>query len=334
LKIAYKVFGLALALGLALASGESPAQSYPSRPIKFVVGYTPGGGNDILGRMVAQKLGERLGQSVVVENKPGADSIIGTDYVAKSAPDGHTLLVSSAAMILNAALYDRVPYDTGKDFIPITMFASDPLVFAVNPSVPAATIRELIALAKTKPGQMFYSSGAPAFHVSAELFKSRAGVNIVHVPYKGSGPAITAAVAGEVPMVVVSIVPVIAQLRAGKLRPLVVTSAKRDSLLPDVPTMSEAGLDVEGGIWVGLFAPAGTPRAIVDKLYSEVSIILKSDSTQKGLATLGYDTSGTGMSPAEFNTFFRTNLSKWSKVIADLNISRKQLAKDPGKAAR
>jgi tripartite-type tricarboxylate transporter receptor subunit TctC len=200
--------------------------------------------------------------------------------------------------------------------------------------VPAATIRELIALAKTKPGQMFYSSGAPAFHVSAELFKNRAGVNIVHVPYKGSGPAITAAIAGEVPMVVVSIVPVIAQLRAGKLRPLVVTSAQRDSLLPGVPTMSESGLDVEGGIWVGLFAPAGTPRAVVDKLYSEVSIILKSESTQKGLTTLGYDTSGTGMSPAEFNTFFRTNLVKWTKVIADLNISRKQLAKEPGKAAR
>jgi len=329
MKPAYRIAGLLLASVLVFASGGTAAQSYPARPIKFVIGYPPGGSNDLLGRMVAQPLAERLGQSIFVENRPGADSIIGTEYVSKAAPDGYTLLVSSAAMILNAALYDHVPYDTEKDFIPITLFASDPLVFAVNPSVPAKTIGELIALAKAKPGQLFYSSGAPAFHVSAELFKSKAGVNIVHVPYKGSGPAITAAISGEVPMVVVSIAPVIANLRAGKLRPLAVTSPTRDSLLPDVPTMSESGLDVGGGIWVGMFAPAGTPRAIVEKLYSEVSVVLRSDAIRKNLATLGYETKGTGMSPAEFGDFVRTNLATWTRVISDLNISKKQLARNP-----
>ena len=315
------------AIYLALGAGPASAQNYPNRPIKFVVGYTPGGSNDILGRMFAQKLSERIGQPVVVENKPGADSIIGTDFVAKSPPDGYTLLVSSAAMILNAALYEKVPYDTGKDFFPVTMFASDPLVYAVNPSVQANTIAELIALAKAKPAQLFYSSGAPAFHVSAEWFKHAAGVNIVHVPYKGSVPAITAAISGEVPMVVISIVPVIQHLRSGKLRPLVVTSEHRDALLPQVPTMKESGLDVEGGIWVGLFAPAATPRPVVDKLYAELAVILKSEATLKGLTTLGYDTSGTGMSPSEFGKFFNTSLRKWTKVINDVKIQKSQLGK-------
>ena len=321
MKTTHKVLGLLLASALALACSESPAQSYPNRPIRFIVGYPPGGANDILARIVGPRLGERVGQPVVVENKPGADAMIATEYVSKITPDGYTLLVS--AMTFNPDMVDRLPYDPVKDFIPITMFVSDPLVFAVHPSVPATSINELIALAKAKPGALFYASGAPPFYVATELFKRQAGVNIVHVPYKGSGPSIAGAVAGEVPMLVVTSVPVMAQLRAGKLRALAVTGTKRNPPLPDVPTVSESGLDFEWMTWIGLFAPAGTQSAIIDKLYGELSVILKSESLKKHYASLGYETgeaSGIGMTPAEFGPFFRTSVAKWTKVSRSLGV--------------
>ena len=279
-------------------------------------------GIHLLARIVSQKLAERIGQPVVVENKPGADAIIATEYMAKAAPDGYTLMVgASGAMVINPGLYDRLPYDPVKDFIPITLFASDPLMFAVHPSVPATSIQELIALIKTKPGQLFYASGATPMRVATEHFKKQTGVNIVHVAYKGVAPAVTAAVAGEVSLVVMSIPPALAQLRAGKLRALAVTSFKRDPLLPDTPTMLESGLNFEGDInWVGLFAPAGTPSAIIDKLYGELSVILKSESLKERYASIGAGTSGIGLSPAEFGAFFRASLATWTKVTRDLNI--------------
>ncbi len=313
---------ITLWLGLALICGESMAQSYPSKPIKFVVGYPPGGSNDILARIVSQKLSERLGQSVIVDNKPGADSNIAAAFVSKAAPDGYTLLIgASGAMTFNPGLYERLPFDPEKDFIPITLFASDPLIFAVNPSFPATSLKELIAIARAKPGSLSYASGAPPMYVATELFKKLAGVDIMHIPYKGSGPSVMAAVTNEVPLVVVSIGPALAQLRSGKLRPLAVTAPQRAHLLPDTPTVLEAaGLDFEGGIWVGLFAPTGTPAAIIDKLYSELSIVLKSDSMKERFAAMGYETSGMGLPPAEFGAFFRANLAKWKKVTRDLNI--------------
>ena len=323
MKTAHKALGFFLAFALALACAVSTAQSYPSKPIRFVVGYPPGGSSDILARVVSQKLADRLGQPVVVENRPGADSIIATEYVSKAAPDGYTLLVGGIGnmTILNPDLRDRrLAYDPVKDFIPITLFATDPLVFAVHPSVPATSIKELIALAKAKPGALFYAAGAPPMQLAAEFFKKLAGVNIVHVPYKGTGPSVTAAVSGEVPLVVVSIAPALAQLRAGKLRALAVTGYKRDSLLPDTPTMSESGLDVEGGIWIGLFATAGTPGAAIDRLYSELSVILKSDSLKEHFASLGYETSEMGLSPAEFGAFFRAEIAKWAMLTKDLNL--------------
>jgi len=322
MKAACKVLGLFLAFALALACGESTAQSYPSKPIRFVVGYPPGGSSDILARIVSQKLADRLGQPVVVENRPGADSIIATEYVSKAAPDGYTLLVGGIGnmTILNPDLHDRrLAYDPVKDFIPITLFATDPLVFAVHPSVPATSIKELISLAKARPGALFYAAGAPPMQLAAEFFKKLAGVNIVHVPYKGTGPSVAAAVSREVPLVVVSIAPALAQLRAGKLRALAVTSLKRDSLLPDTPTMSESGLEFEGGIWIGLFAPAGTPSAAIDRFYSELSVILKSESLKEHFASLGYETSEMGLSPAEFGAFFRAELAKWAKLTRDFN---------------
>ena len=222
-------------------------------------------------------------------------------------------------MTFNPDMVDRLPYDPVKDFIPVTVFVADPLVFAVHPSVPATSIKELIALAKAKPGALFYASGAPPFYAATELFKKQAGVNIVHVPYKGSGPSIAGAVAGEVPMVVVTSVPVMAQLRAGKLRPLAVTSAKRTPSLPDVPTVAESGLDFEWMTWIGLFAPAGTQGAIIDRLYGELSVILKSESLKKHYASLGYETSGIGISPTEFGPFFRASVARWTKVSRSLS---------------
>jgi tripartite-type tricarboxylate transporter receptor subunit TctC len=321
MKVSCRAIGLFLAFAAAFASVESAAQSYPNRPIKLIVGYPPGGSNDVLPRMISPKLAERIGQPVVVENKPGADAAIASQYVANAAPDGYTLLVgASGQMVYNPALGYQLPYDPIKDFVPITMIGSDPIVFAVNPSFKATTIKELIALAKSKPGQMFYSSGAPPFFVATETFKRIAGVDITHVPYKGSAASVNGAVANEVPLHVGSVGPALAFIRAGKLRPLAVTSEKRDPVIPDVPTVRESGLDFEGGMWTGLYAPAGTPGAIVDKLYTELAAVLKSERLKKQFATLGYDTNGIGISPAELGAFHRAQLAKWSKAIKDYDI--------------
>lgn len=322
MKSSLQVIALFLIFTLALSPFAAVAQGYPNKPIRFVVGYPPGGATDTLTRIVAQKMTERFNHPVMVVNKAGANSIIAADYVAKSAPDGYTMLVNGPGLMSsNPGDNDRLPYDPAKDFVPITLFASDPLVFAVNPSLPVNSLKELIAMAKDQPGKLSYGEGAPPMYVAAELFKKLAGVDIVHIPYKGSGPSIMAAVTGEVPLVVVSIGPALAQLRAGKLRPLAVTAAKRASHLPNVPTVKEAaGLDFEGGVWLGLFAPAGTPRAITDKLYGELAIVLKSDSVKERLSSLGYDTDGSGMTPAEFDAFFQTNLAKWINVTKDLHI--------------
>ena len=320
MKIAYKIGGLFLAFALALTCDVSMAQDYPTKPIKFVVGYLPGGATDAVARIISPKLSERLGQPVIVENKPGAESSIATEYVAKSPPDGYTLyLGGSGGMVYNPGLHANLPYDTVKDFVAITLFASNSLVFAVHPSVAANSINELIALAKAKPGQVFYSAGATQNHVASEFFKKLAGVNIVHVPYKGGGPATTAAVAGEVSLVVTSIADTLSQVRAGKLRALAVTGQKRVAFLPDVPTVLESsGLPLEGGMWIGLFAPAGTSGAIVDRLYGDLSVVL--NGLKERLTSLGYETSATGMPPAEFETMFRSEYAKWGKVMKELDI--------------
>lgn len=323
MKTACATLSLLLWFSLAVAPGESSAQSYPSKPIKFVVGFQPGGSTDILARIVSQKLAERLGQPITVENKPGADAIIAAEYVQKAAPDGYTLFVGgTGVMVFNPGLHERLPYDPVNDFIAITLFASNPLVFAVHPSVPATTLKELIALAKAKPGGLFYGSGASAFQVAAELFKREAGVNIVHVPFKGSGPSVTAGVAGEVAMVAVEMPAALAQLRAGKLRALAVTSRKRYGIMPDIPTMEEAGLaNFVLAPWTGLFAPAATPSAVIDKLYGSLSIVLNEDSVKERFASLGME--GGGMPPAQFSAILKADLAKWSKATRELNVRAK-----------
>ncbi len=318
MKTAFRVVGLLLASALALASGASNAQGYPNKPIKLVVGFAPGGGTDILGRIVAQKLPERVGVPVTVDNKPGAGGNIGMDYVAKSAPDGYTLLVGgSASMVLIAGLYDRLPFDPLRDFSPIVQLtAGDALVFAVHPSVPANSIKELIALAKTKPGQLFYASGAAPFQIAGEFFNQLAGVKITHVGFKGAAGAVAAAVGGQTQLIVVSIASGLGQIKSGKLRPLAVTGYKRDHVLPELPTMKEAGLEnFEVPMWTGLFAPAGTPAPIIDKLYNEISVIFKSDFVKERLASMGYEPGA--LTPAEFAKLQKAELEKWTKVIRE-----------------
>jgi len=320
MKAVCKVFGLLIVSALALASGESFAQSYPSKPIRFVTGNAAGGGTDILARGIAPKLSERLGQPVIVENRPGADGIIASEFVAKSAPDGSILLVGTdGQMVLNRGLYAKLPYDPVKDFAPVIRFSATPLVIAVHPSVPATSIAELIALAKAKPGQLFYASGAPVFHVATELFKKQAGVNIVHVRYKGASPAQTAAVAGEVGVIMSSLGPMLAQLRAGKLRGLAVTSSTRYSVIPDIPTMAESGLaDFDVVPWTGLFAPAGTPRAIIDKLNTELAIVLNLDDLKDRFAATGVSLGGS--TPAELGALQQADIARWVKMLKDLNV--------------
>ena len=316
---AYKVLGLFLAFALAVAAGDSNAQSYPTRPIKMVVGFGPGGGTDILGRLVAPQLSERLGAAVTVENRPGANSNIGTDYVAKSTPDGYTLLVGgSASMALSSGLYERLPFDPIKDFIPIAQIvAGDALVLAVHPSVPANSVKELIAYAKANPGKVFYGSGAPPFQIAAEYFNKLAGVSMTHVPFKGAAGAVAATVAGETQVTVVSIASGLAQFKAGKLRMLAVTGFKRDHVLPDVPTMKEAGIaeNFEVPMWTGLFAPAGTPAPIVDKLSSQMALILKSDITKQRFDSMGYESRP--LTRAEFTKLQKDDIEKWTKVVRD-----------------
>lgn len=313
----YRALGLFVALAFACCG--SAAQTYPVKAIKLVVGYQPGGGTDSLARIVAPKLGERLGQPVMVENRPGANATIGVGYAAKADPDGYTLLVgASGEMVYAPGLYDRLAYDTAKDFIPVIQLSTNPLIFAAHPSLPVTSISELIALAKAKPGTLFYGSGAAPFQAAGELFKKQAGVNIVNVPYKGAAPSVTAAVAGEVPLLVVGLssLPLV---RSGKLRALAVTSPKRYALLPHVPTMAEAGLPgFEVVPWTGVFAPAGTPRAIIEKLNSEMMAVVRLDDVKERFTALGV--SGEGLPLPEFNALIKADLAKWPKVLREFNI--------------
>ena len=320
MKTACKVLGLFIVSAIALASGVSCAQSYPSKPIRFVTGNAAGGGTDILARGIAPKLSERLGQPIIVENRPGADGIIASEYVAKSPPDGSILLVGTdGQMVLNRGLHAKLPYDPVKDFAPVIRFSATPLVLAVHPSVPATSVAELIALAKAKPGALFYASGAPVFHVATELFKKQAGVNIVHVRYKGAAPAQTAAVAGEVGVIMSSLGPMRALLKSGKLRGLAVTSPERYAIISDTPTMVESGLaDFDVVPWTGLFAPAGTPREVIDKLNSEAAVVLNLEDLKERFAATGVSLGGS--SPAELGALQQADLARWVKMLKDLNI--------------
>lgn len=320
-----------VAIRIALAAAASAllmsvnatvqAQDYPTRPVRFVVPYVPGGGVDFVGRTLAQKLSESWAHSVIVDNRPGGGTNIGSELVARSAPDGHTLLIGGVPNTANAALYKKLSYDVVKDFSPVILLDTAPNVLAVHPSVPAKSVRELIALAKTRRGALTYASAGigSSNHLSGELFRTMAGVDIVHVPYKGGGAAVTDLLAGQISMYFGTTPSTMPHVRTGRLRALGVTTARRTPAAPDVPTIAESGLPgYEQSAWHGLLAPAGTPEAIITKLHAEVVRALRSPDVAERFAVQGIDVIGS--SPAEFAAFIRQDLAKYEKLVKTANI--------------
>ena len=303
-----------LMLSFPCASVE--AQGYPARPIRFIVPFAAGGGNDIVGRIIAEKLSEALGQPVVVDNRAGAGGIIGTNIAAKAPADGHTMLVNSISLVFNAILRKKLPYDTLNDLAPVTMMAGAPFIVLVHPSVPAKSVGELLTLARSKPGQINYASGGVGSqsHLATELLKLMTKVELAHVPYKGVGPAVSSVVGGEVQLVISPVVSALPQIKAGRLRPLAVTTIERSSLFSEVPTTDEAGVPgYEYNGWYGLLVPAGTSEPVIKRLNTEMDKILNFAAIKEQFGLLGLEPIHT--SPEAFGKRLRADFEKWGKVI-------------------
>jgi tripartite-type tricarboxylate transporter receptor subunit TctC len=304
-----------------IAPVYAASAAYPTRAIRLVVPFAPGGSNDIMARLVAQNYSESLGQPVVVDNRPGASGTIGTDVVAKAQADGHTLLMMSVTLAVNPSLRLKLPYDTRKDLLPLTLVASAPLMLVVHPSLPVKSVKDLIAHAKANPGKLNFASGGPGTtpHLAGEMFKSMAGFEMVHVPYKGGGPALVDLVGGQVQIMLENIPSTLPHAKAGRLRALAVTGLKRSALVPDLPTLDEAGLkgyEIVG--WNGLFAPAGTPKNILARIHAETVKALAKPEVQERLATLGAE--GVGSSPNDFAKFFDAEIAKWARVVKEAGL--------------
>ena len=312
-----KILALALA---ALCAGAAFAQTYPTKPLRLVIPFPPGGSNDVVGRMIAFQLSERLGKQVVADNQGGAGGIIGTEAVARATPDGHTLLLISSAYAFGASMY-KLPYDPATAFTPVALLGTGPVVLAVNAKLPVNSLQDLIALAKAKPGELNYASaGVGSFqHLASALFKLQSGLDIVHVPFKGGGPAMMDVIAGNTQIAIGSLIQTLPHIRSGRLKPLGVGSAKRVPALPDVPTISEAGVPgYEATNWWGIVAPAGTPRPVIDRLHQELTVILASSETKKRFETEGGETAQ--LSSEEFGRFISTEIVKWAKVVKEAGI--------------
>ncbi len=318
--------GLALVVllpGPLLVPGQVAAQpAWPMRPIRIIVPTSPGGGTDIVTRALGARVGEALGQPVLVENRPGAGQVLGTEIVARSAPDGYTQLMAASAIVLNQVLAKKPPYDTLRDFTPITLAASLPNVLTVHPSLPVKSVKELVALARARPGQLNYSSAGAGTspHMSMELLISMAKLDIAHVAYKGTGPATADLIAGHVQLSMPNTLTAAPHLRSGRLRALGVTSAKRAAGLPEVPTIAEAGLPGYEAIqWYALFAPAGTSREIVGRMHAEVARALQLPELRERLAADGAEAGG--MPPEAFVAFVRNEIEKWSRVVREAKLT-------------
>lgn len=313
---------IALLLACAVAPATALSQAWPSKPVRVVVAFAPGGGADIVGRMTAQHLTERLGQPFVVENRGGAGGMIGTEAVAKAPADGYTLLFGQQGPnAINPSLYAKVPYDAVKDFAPITQATVYPYVIGLHPGVPIASFRDLLEAAKAKPGTLSYGTAGlgSSAQLAGELLQRQAGIKLNHVPYKGAGPALMDAVAGQVNMVFGDAASTAAQARAGKLRALAVTGTTRLPLLPDVPTVAEAGLaGYEATAWHGWLAPAGTPPAVIARLHAEIVAILKLPAVRERLARDGIE--AVGNTPEQFAAHIRAEIDKWGKVVREAGI--------------
>jgi len=312
---------IAFAALASLAAGAAYAQQYPTKPIRLIVPFAPGGGTDITARVIALKLGDALGQTVVADNRPGANGTIGVDLCAKAAPDGYTLTMISSSHAVNVSLYTKLPYDLIKDLAPITQATRQPYALVIHPAVPAKSVKELIALAKAKPGTLNYgSSGTGGLsHLSGALLASLSGVNMVHVPYKGGFPALMDVVGGQIQMLFSTLLQSQPQIKAGRLRILAVTTAQRWPSAPEVPTMAEAGVPgYEVTQWYGILAPAKTPQPIVVKLSKEIARFLHQSDVKEKLAADGAD--AVGSTPEQFGAHVRTEVARWNKLVKQIGL--------------
>ena len=312
---------LAAVAALLLAADEASAQSYPTRSIRLVAPSTPGDAPDVIARLVAERLSTALGQQVVVENRPGTGGVVGSEVVAKAPPDGYTLIMGNAGSHgINAAVYSSLPYNILKDFAPVSQIAIAPNIFVVNPELPVRTIPEFIAYAKARPGQLSYASGGngSSSHMSMELLKSMAGIDVVHVPYKGSTPALTDVIGGQVAVMSVNMPPAVPHVKAGKLRALAVTTRTRTPSLPDLPTVGETLPGYETVAWFGVLAPTGTPKEIVNRLATELGRIARSPDMRERLAGMGAEP--VGGTPDEFAAVMARDIAKWTTLAKSVGI--------------
>ena len=295
---------------------QCAAQTYPARPIRVIVPYAAGGGVDVMARLIAPRLGERLGQQVIIDNRPGATGNIGAEIAAHAPPDGYTVLMAGASIAINVSLYRRLAYDILKDFTAVTSVAVSPNIVLVHPSLPARSIAELIALARARPGQLNYASGGSGstLHLTAELFKTMTGVNITHVPYKSTGPALIAVISGEVAIIMPPLAGTLSHVESGRLRALAVTSTSRVKMVPQLPMVAEAGVPgFESGQWYGSFVPAATPVDVVMKLQTEIARVVRLPDVGEQIAQQG--SIAAGDTPEQFGAYLRQDIAKWARVV-------------------
>ncbi|HYC46894.1 MAG TPA: tripartite tricarboxylate transporter substrate binding protein [Burkholderiales bacterium] len=305
----------------AAAQKQAPQANYPTKPVRLIVPFAPGGGTDLIARLVAQDLGQGWGQTVVVDNRGGSGGVIGTELAARATPDGYTMLLCSLGFSYVPALYRNLAFDAEKDFAPVSLVATQPFVYVVTPSLGVSSIKELVALAKSKPGELRYGSGGAggSSHLGTELLRTMTGIELVHVPYKGTGPALTAMLSGEIHFQLIGIASVVPHMKAGRMRALAVSGAKRSAAAPEVPTVAESGVPGYAfDVWYGMLFPAATPRAIVEKTSADLNRVLKSPELARRFAAIGLEPGGT--TPQEFATIIRKEIARWRKVVQSAGI--------------
>ncbi len=313
----FALYSLASAFWLTpLLASSASVDPYPTRPIRLISPFAPGGGNDIISRTLGAAVSKNIGQSIVVDNRPGANTIVAMEILARATPDGYTLLTTSSSQATNATLYTKLPYDSIKDFSPVSMVGVSPLVVAVNPALPIKSVSDLIAAAKAKPGSILYPSAGTgnSTHLGGELFAVMAGITLTHVPYKGLGPGLVDLMAGRLHLVFSTAPSAIPHIKTGRLRGLAVTTASRSGLVPQLPTVAESGVPgYEAGSWYGIIAPAGTPRAVITRLNREITQVLGTSEFREQLMTAGADPAPT--TPEAFAAYLKSDIAKWAKVI-------------------
>jgi len=296
-----------------IAGGSAMAQSYPSKPVRLLIPFPPGGGTDILARMVAQRLSDALGQPVVADNRPAVDGVVASETLARAAPDGYTLLLVSSSHAINPAIGRKLPYDTLRDFKPVTQTASQQLFLTVHPSLPVKTVRELIDYAKARPQSLNYGSSSNAVVLPMELFNAIAGIKTTHIPYKGSAPMLNDLIGGQINLAIAAAVSALPHIRTARLRALAVGDSKRSVILPELPTMAEAGVPgYQAVIWSGMLAPANTPDSIIERLYRETAALVLSAEFKERLIQLGSD--AVGSTPGQWGQFIKLEIDKWEKI--------------------